>query len=79
VADGKIDIITARLSEMLQKNGYAAFSVPKIETNEKLFLYLHKLAARMAGLGRIEKNCTVKTLDGGRYVNWGTVLTNAPL
>jgi len=79
VADGKIDIITIRLSEILQKNGYSAFPVPKIETNEKLFLYLHKLAARMAGLGQIQNNCTVTTLDGGRYVNWGTVLTNASL
>lgn len=79
VTDGKLDIITSRLSEMIQKNGYAAFPVPKIETNEKLFLYLHKLSVRMAGLGQIEKNCTVMTLDDGRYVNWGTVLTNAPL
>jgi epoxyqueuosine reductase QueG len=78
MTDGKLDIITVRLSELLKKNGYAAFPVPKIETNEKLFLYLHKLAARMAGLGQIEKNCTIMALDGG-YVNWGTVLTNAPL
>ncbi len=56
LTDGKLDIITARLSELLQKNGYAAFPVPKIETNEKLFLYLHKMAAKMAGLDQIEKN-----------------------
>jgi epoxyqueuosine reductase QueG len=79
VTDGKLDIITARLSELLQKNGYAAFPVPKIETNEKLFLYLHKMAVRMAGLGQIEQNCTSSTLDEDKYVNWGTVLTNAPL
>ncbi len=79
VTDSKIDIITARLSEMLQKNGYSAFPVPKIETNEKLFLYLHKLAAMMAGLGKIEKNWTSITLDEDKYVNWGTVLTNAPI
>lgn len=79
VTDSKLDIITARLSELLQKNGYSAFPVPKIETNEKLFLYLHKMAVRMAGLDQIEKNLTAMTLDDGRYVNWGTVLTNAPL
>ncbi|MDO8869277.1 MAG: 4Fe-4S ferredoxin [Methanobacteriaceae archaeon] len=77
--DSKLDLITTQLSEILQKNGYAAFSVPKIETNEKLFLYLHKMAVTMAGLGRIEKDCTSLTLDKNKYVNWGTVLTNAPL
>jgi len=79
VTDSKLEIITARLSELLQKKGYAAFPVPKIETNEKLFLYLHKMAAKMAVLGQIEKDCTIMSLDDGRYVNWGTVLTNAPL
>jgi hypothetical protein len=78
VTDGKLDIITAQLGEILRENGYAAFPVPKIETNEKLFLYLHKMAVRMAGLDQIENNCTLMALDGG-YVNWGTVLTNAPL
>ncbi|MDO9044818.1 MAG: 4Fe-4S ferredoxin [Methanobacteriaceae archaeon] len=79
VTDGKLDIITANLSELLQKNAYAAFPVPKIETNEKLFLYLHKMAAKMAGLDRIEKDSPNRTLNGDNYVNWGTVLTNAPL
>jgi len=77
--DHKLDIITSHLSEILHKKGYAAFEVPKIETNEKLFLYLHKMAARMAGLGRIGKNGTITTLDKGWYINWSTVLTNAPL
>lgn len=79
VTDSKLDIITARLSELLHKNGYSAFPVPKIETNEKLFFYLNKMAVRMAGLGQIERNCTIMDLDDDRYVNWGTVLTNAPL
>jgi epoxyqueuosine reductase QueG len=79
VTDSKLDIITARLSDLLKENGYAAFPVPKIETNEKLFIYLHKMSVRMADLGQIEKNCTLMTLDDGWYVNWGTVLTNAPL
>lgn len=79
MTDSKLDIITARLSDLLKENGYAAFPVPKIETNEKLFIYLHKMAVRMADLGQIENNCTLMTLDDGWYVNWGTVLTNAPL
>lgn len=79
VTDRKLDTITSRLSELLNKKGYAAFSVPKIETNEKLFSYLHKMAARMSGLGCIEKNWTITSLDNASYINWGTVLTNAPI
>ncbi|MCK9151384.1 4Fe-4S ferredoxin [Methanobacterium alcaliphilum] len=79
LTDSKLDVITSRLSELLHKRGYAAFSVPMIETNEKLFLYLHKMAARMAGLGQIENNKSTVSLKHMNRVNWGTVLTNAPL
>lgn len=79
MTDHKLDTITSRLTELLHKKGYSAFPVPKIETNEKLFLYLHKMAAKMAGLGCIEKNWTITSLDKASYINWGTVLTNAPI
>ena len=39
----------------------------------------HKLAASLAGLGWIGKNCLLITPDHGPRVRWGTILTNASL
>lgn len=78
MADQKVDNISSKIIELLQKRGYDAFQVPVIETNEKLFLYLHKMAARMAGLNQIEIN-QVKDLKNRHQIKWSTILTNAPL
>ncbi len=78
--DKQLDIITTKLSGLLQNGGYKAFSVPKIEMNEeKIFINLHKLAANLAGLAWIEKNDLLVTPEAGSRVNWATVLTDAPL
>jgi len=75
----KLNAITSRLSSLLQQEGYKALSVPKAEqVNEGTFISLHKLAANLANLGQIENNLLI-TPEVGPGVNWGTVLTDAPL
>lgn len=46
--------------------------------NEGLFMYLHKLAADLTGLGSVE-NDLLLTSEINPGINWGTVLTDAPL
>jgi epoxyqueuosine reductase QueG len=76
----QLKAITAHLSSLLQIEGYKALSVPKTERmNDETFVSLHKLAANLADLGQIEKNGLLVTPEVGSGVNWGTVLTNAPL
>ncbi|HML04471.1 MAG TPA: 4Fe-4S ferredoxin [Methanobacterium sp.] len=75
----KLRIITAHLNNLLQNEGYKVLSVPKAKrTNDETFISLHKLAANLADLGEIEKNLVV-TPEVGPGVNWGTILTNAPV
>ena len=70
--------ITAHLTSLLEHKGYKAFSVPKADRmNDGTFISLHKLAANLASLGRIEKNGLLVTSEVGPGVNWGTVLTDA--
>jgi len=75
----QLNIITAHLGSILQEEGYKALHVPKTEyTDGETFIFLHKLAANLANLGKIENNLLV-TPEVGSGVNWGTVLTDAPL
>ena len=75
----QLNTITTRLSRLLQDEGYKVFSVPKAEKmNDRTFISLHKLVANLAGLGQIEENLLI-TPEVGHGVNWGTLLTNAPI
>lgn len=75
----QLKTITAHLTSLLQHEGYKALSVPKAKRmNDETFISLHKLAANRADLGQIEDNLLV-TPEVGPGVNWGTVLTDAPL
>jgi len=75
----QLNSITSHLSILLQEEGYKALSVPKAgKVNESTFISLHKLAANLANLGQIENNLLI-TPEVGPGVNWGTVLTDAPL
>jgi epoxyqueuosine reductase QueG len=76
----QLKAITTHLSEILQQEGYKALSVPKAKRmNNETFTSLHKLAATLANLGQIEKNGLLVTPEIGSGVNWGTILTDAPL
>ncbi|MGZ7160789.1 MAG: 4Fe-4S ferredoxin, partial [Methanobacterium sp.] len=75
----KLRVITSRLSNLLEKTGYKAISVPKSKImNDEKFISLHKLAADLANIGKIEGSLLV-TPEVGVGVNWGTVLTDAIL
>jgi len=74
----KLKTIALHLSSLLQDEGYKALSVPKAKINDEMFISLHKLAANLANLGEIKKNLVV-TPEVGTGVNWGTVLTDAPI
>ena len=76
----QLNSITAHLSSLLQQEGYKALSFPKTEkVDDNTFISLHKLAANLADLGEIEKNGLLVTPEAGPGVNWGTILTDAPL
>lgn len=76
----QLKVITAHLSSLLQQEGYKTLSVPKTEKMDSgTFISLHALAANVADLGDIEKNGLLVTPEAGTEVNWGTVLTNAPI
>lgn len=76
----QLKFITAHLSSLLEEKGYKVFSLPKADKmTDETFVSLHKLAANLAGLGRIDKSGLLVTPEVGTEVNWGTVLTNALL
>ena len=82
VVNLRLDQLTARLGSTLQAEGFRAFPVPASQTidDERLCsIFSHKLAAHLAGLGWIGKNCTLVTPQAGPRVRWATVLTDAPL
>ena len=76
----QLNAITTRLSNLLEQKGYKTLPVPKAEKiNDRTFVSLHKLAANVADLGKIEKNGLLVTPEVGPGVNWSTILTDAPL
>jgi len=71
--------ITSNLSSLLEENGYRALSMPKArEMDDGPDISFHEVVAHLADLGKIKKNLLVAPEVGSR-VNWGTVLTNAPI
>jgi len=77
--NNKINNITSNLCDLLDCGRYKALAVPKSRNiNNEIFSSLHYMAASNADLGWIEKNMFI-TPEVGVGVNWGTVLTDAPL
>lgn len=82
VINQRLDHIISRLSSVLQGEGHRALPVPASKTvdDERLCgVFSHKMAAHLAGLGWIGKNCLLVTPQVGPRVRWATVLTDAPL
>ena len=69
--------ITSQLSRLLECEGYQALSMPKSRSDVP-HISFHEVVANLADMGKIEKNYLI-TPEVGSKVNWGTVLTNAPL
>jgi epoxyqueuosine reductase QueG len=77
--NNQLNTISSYLSNLLEEEGYKALAVPKSGRIDKgLFISLHKMAANLSDLGWIEKDMIV-TPEVGPRVNWGTVITDAPI
>jgi epoxyqueuosine reductase QueG len=77
-----LDRIALRLSVTLNEHGFQTLLVPasdRVNREDLLGLFSHKLAARLAGLGWIGPSCLLVTPEVGPRVRWVTVLTDAPL
>lgn len=82
VINGRLDMIALQLSGMIQKEGYRAFPVPasrRFDDERICAVFSHKLAAHLASLGWIGRNCLLITPEAGPRVRFVTVLTDAPL
>jgi epoxyqueuosine reductase len=82
VVNNKLDFIALHLSSLLQRQGYEAFPIPaakRVDDERICAAFSHKLAAHLAGIGWIGKNCLLITPQAGPRVRWATVLTDAPL
>lgn len=81
VTDRRLDLVASRVGSILQREGYNALPIPASEQYEEHLCadFSHKLAAHLAGLGWIGKNCLLITPEVGPRVRWVTVLTDAPL
>ncbi len=78
----RLDITASIISGYLQQSGFRALPIPssKRVDNERICAsFSHKLAANLAGLGWIGKNCLFITPEHGPRVRWATILTDAPL
>jgi len=86
----RLDEAASRLGSQLQRDGYQALPVPASERVDEVSEYLmgydericaafsHKLAAHLAGLGWIGKNCMLITPQAGPRVRFASILTSAP-
>jgi len=82
VINQRLDMLTSMISSILQRDGFRAFPVPasqRIDDERLCGIFSHKMAAHLAGLGWIGKNCLLVTPEKGPRVRWSTVLTDAPL
>jgi epoxyqueuosine reductase len=82
VVNQRLDLLTSRLSSILQRAGHQALPIPaskRVDDARICAAFSHKLAAHMAGLGWIGKSCLLITPQAGPRVRWATILTDAPL
>ncbi|MFX4262310.1 4Fe-4S double cluster binding domain-containing protein [Pelotomaculum propionicicum] len=78
----RLDTASSIIAGYIDKKGYRALPLPASEriNDERLFAsFSHIMAAHLAGLGWIGKNCLLVTPQYGPRVNWTTILTDAPL
>ena len=78
----RLDHIASPLASLIQRAGYRALPIPAsqtVDSDRLCALFSHKMAAHLAGLGWIGRNCMLITPQVGPRVRWATVLTDAPL
>jgi len=77
-----LDTIAHFLSRELERSGFNALPIPTSQfrnVGERISLFSHKLAAHLAGLGWIGKNCLMITPEFGPRVRLASVLTDCEL
>jgi epoxyqueuosine reductase len=77
-----LDKAVFQVAKRIQDEGFHAYSIPasSMLNNSKLeAVFSHKVAANLAGLGWIGKNCLLITPEFGPRIRLATVLTDAPL
>ena len=73
----QLKYITSQLSRLIENEGYQALAMPK-SSNKSYQITFHETVAYLSDMGKLEKGYLI-TPEAGSKVNWGTVLTNAPL
>jgi epoxyqueuosine reductase QueG len=82
VINERLNMVASRVAGVLQRLGYNALPVPASASVDEEYLrgvFSHKLAAHLAGLGWIGKNCLLIAPQMGPRVRWISVLTDASL
>lgn len=82
ITNQRLDIISYKISNFLQKEGFRVLPIPaskRCDDERIAALFSHKLAAHLAGIGWIGKSCLLINPEAGPRVRWITVLTDAPL
>jgi epoxyqueuosine reductase len=77
-----LDRASLLVAKKIQDEGFHAYPIPasSMLNNGKLeAAFSHKVAANLAGLGWVGKNCLLITPEYGPRVRFATVLTDAPL
>lgn len=73
---------TFLMAKKIQQSGYRAYPVPAssmLNNGNLEAVFSHKVAANLAGLGWIGKNCLLITPEFGPRLRLASVLTDAPL
>ena len=82
VLNARLDGMALRVANSLQDEGYEAFPIPasqRVSQDKLAGIFSHRLAANLAGLGWIGKNCALINPRVGPRLRLVTVLTNARL
>ena len=82
VINNRLDSIASIISSYITQKGYKALPIAAAERINSHYInasFSHKIAASLAGLGWIGKNCLLITPKHGPRVRWISVLTDAPL
>lgn len=82
VINDRLDNAASIISSFINRNGYRALPISAAERVNSNYInaaFSHKMAARLAGLGWIGKNCLLITPEHGPRVRWISILTDAPL
>ena len=80
--NANLDRAALLVAKYLQEAGFKVYPVPASQTVNTQRLegaFSHKLAAHLAGLGWVGKNCLLVTPQHGPRVRLATVLTDVPL